>query len=142
MSLVNLREYKDTDYQSILKLWKVTNLGGEERGDNSHSIELSLLREGKFWVLEDITKVAIIGCCWLTNDSRRLYMHHLGVLPEYQRKGYGRLLTETALAYAKSVTMQIKLEVHHTNKRAIDIYKRLGFDFLEGYKVMIKRKHK
>lgn len=141
MRSVKLREYEAIDYQSILELWKITDLGSEERGDNSDSIESSLLQGGKFWVLEDITKAKIIGCCWLTNDTRRLYMHHLGVLPEYQHKGYGKLLTETVLAYAKSVNMQIKLEVHHSNKRAIDIYKRFGFKFLEGYEVMIKRKH-
>ncbi|MDM8159517.1 GNAT family N-acetyltransferase [Labilibaculum sp. K2S] len=141
MSSIKLRSYKSNDYQSVLKLWEITKLGSEERGDNSDTIEIGLLHGGKFWVLEDTTNAQIIGCCWITNDSRRLYLHHLGIHPEYQHQGYGKFLTETALAHVKSLNMQIKLEVHHSNKTALNIYEKLGFKFLEGYEVMIKRGH-
>ncbi|WP_320018136.1 GNAT family N-acetyltransferase [Labilibaculum manganireducens] len=141
MSSIKPRSYKSDDYQHILKLWEITNLGGEERGDNAETIEVSLLHGGKFWILEDSKTRKLIGSCWVTNDSRRLYLHHLGIHPEYQHQGYGRLLTETALAHAKSLNMQIKLEVHHSNKTALNIYKEQGFNILEGYEVMIKRRH-
>ncbi|MUP37185.1 GNAT family N-acetyltransferase [Labilibaculum sp. 44] len=141
MSSIKLRNYKSDDYQSVLKLWKITNLGGEERGDNAETIETSLLHGGKFWILEDSKTRKLIGSCWVTNDSRRLYLHHVGIHPEYQLHGYGKFLTETALAHAKSLNMQIKLEVHHSNKTALNIYKKLGFNILEGYEVMIKRRH-
>ncbi|PKQ64894.1 hypothetical protein BZG02_03320 [Labilibaculum filiforme] len=140
MSSIKLREYEALDYQSLLRLWEITDLGGNERGDNATSIERSLLHDGKLWVLERTESKEIIGCCWLTNDSRRLYLHHLGIHPEYQQKGYGKLLTKRALTHAKNLKMQIKLEVHHTNKIALNIYNQLGFKFLEGYEVMIKRK--
>ncbi len=141
MSSIKLRNYKSDDYQSVLKLWEITNLGGEERDDNAETIGISLLHGGKFWILEDSKTRKLIGSCWVTNDSRRLYLHHVGIHPEYQQKGYGKLLTGTALAHAKSLNMQIKLEVHHSNKTALNIYKKLGFKFLKGYEVMIKRKH-
>jgi ribosomal protein S18 acetylase RimI-like enzyme len=140
MNSIKPRFFLEKDYPAILVVWKECNLGDEKRGDNLATIENSLLHGGKFWVLENTKNKNIIACCWVSNDFRRLYMHHLGVLPEYQHKGYGKLLTETALAYAKSMNMQIKLEVHHSNKRAIDLYKKFGLKFIEGYEVMIKRK--
>ena len=30
----------------------------------------------------------------MTWDGRRIYLHHFGILPEYQRKGLGRKLAE------------------------------------------------
>lgn len=141
MSKIKIREYQTHDFAAVLGLWELTGLADEKRADSALTIEKSLKFGGKFWIIEDLTSDECIGTIWLTNDSRRLYLHHLGVHPNYQQKGYGRLLSEKALQFAKKVNMQIKLEVHENNKYAIKLYKNLGFKYLNKYDVMIKRKH-
>jgi ribosomal protein S18 acetylase RimI-like enzyme len=141
MNKIKIREYQSHDFAAVLGLWELTGLADEKRADSSITIEKSIKFGGKFWILEDVTSDECIGTLWVTNDSRRLYLHHLGVHPNYQKKGYGRLLSEKALQFAKKVNMQIKLEVHETNNHAIKLYKNLGFKYLDKYNVMIKRKH-
>ncbi|RKD96820.1 GNAT family N-acetyltransferase [Marinifilum flexuosum] len=141
MSKIKIREYETHDFAAVLGLWELTGLADEKRADSALTIEKSLQFGGKFWILEDLTSDECIGTIWLTNDSRRLYLHHLGVHPNYQQKGYGRLLSEKALQFAKKANMQIKLEVHEENKYAIKLYQKLGFKYLDKYDVMIKRKH-
>lgn len=141
MNQIRLREYVSHDYPAIMGLWELTNLSTPERGDTEITIGKSIKMGGKFWVLEDLSTDEIVGSCWVTNDSRRLYLHHLGIHPRYQQKGYGRMMSEKALKFAKELNMQIKLEVHAGNTNAVKLYKNLGFDDLDGYGVMIKRKH-
>lgn len=141
MNKIRLRSYEVNDFTSVIELWKLIGLTDTERNDSAITIERSLKYGGKFWILEDLNSEELIGTCWLTNDSRRLYLHHLGIHPNYQQKGYGRFLSEKALEYAKKINMQIKLEVHANNKFAIKLYENLGFHYLEKYGVMIKRKH-
>ncbi|WP_321296290.1 GNAT family N-acetyltransferase [Marinifilum fragile] len=141
MNKIEIREYEAHDLAAVLGLWELTGLADEKRADTALTIEKSLKFGGKFWILEDLTTSECIGTIWLTNDLRRLYLHHLGVYPNYQQRGYGRLLSEKALLFAKKLNMQIKLEVHEENKHAIKLYKNLGFQYLDRYDVMIKRKH-
>lgn len=141
MNQMKLREYEKHDFDAVNGLWQLTNLSDAKRDDSAITIEKSIKAGGKFWILEDLSSDELIGTCWVTNDSRRLYLHHLGIHPSYQQKGYGRLLSEKALSYARKVNMQIKLEVHEQNKFAIKLYKKMGFQYLDKYDVMIKRKH-
>lgn len=92
MSSIKLREYQSGDFEGILALWKQTDLGDEKRGDDELAIEKSLSCKGKFWILEVDSPHRIIGTCWVSNDSRRLYLHHLGIIPDQQNRGYGKLL--------------------------------------------------
>ena len=139
MNNIIVRDYQNSDYEKIAYLWQETNLGGAQRGDNaeiiSHSIELG----GKLILIENTETKEIIGSSWMTFDGRRIHLHHIGVLPKYQNQGYGKLLTKESLKFAKQKGYQIKLEVHQSNIKAIEIYKKLGFNFLGDYDVYIIR---
>ena len=53
---------------------------------------------------------------------------NIGVLPEYQRQGYGQQLLAHAMAYAETKNFkQILLEVRVSNKKAISLYHAAGF---------------
>lgn len=134
-----VRDFKDNDYLQIIDLWAQTDLGRPERGDNLDTIKKTLSIEGAFFVIEIDKK--IIGSSWITNDGRRLYLHHFGILPEYQAKGYSKLLVERSIDFAKKMKMQIKLEVHENNIKAINLYKKYNFVYLGDYDVYIIRKY-
>ena len=66
-------------------------------------------------------------------------MHHFGILPNYQGKGYSHLLLDESLIHAKKSGMQIKLEVHKDNEIARNLYTNAGFNYLGDYEVYIIR---
>jgi len=134
-----VRDYTNDDFEKLNQLWKETGLGGSQRGDNAQIIDDSLNIGGKLILIENKETGEIIGSTWMTFDGRRIHLHHIGVLPTYQNRGFGKLLTTESLKFAKEKGYQIKLEVHQTNKKAIEIYKKLGFTFLGDYDVYIVR---
>jgi len=136
--MLKFRDYKENDYPEILNLWKATEMGDEERGDDHAQIEKTLKAGGKFIVM--LLNGEIIGTSWITNDSRRLYLHHFGILPEYQGNGYSHELMNETARYIKEKNMQVKLEVKQENTKAISLYQKHGFSRLGDFDVMIVRK--
>ena len=134
-----IRDYNNEDFDKLNKLWQETELGGAQRGDNSQIIEHSIKLGGKLILLENTNTKEIFGSSWMTFDGRRIHLHHIGVKPSYQNQGFGKLLTQESLKFVKEKGYQIKLEVHQSNKNAIEIYKKLGFAFLGDYDVYIIR---
>ncbi|MDY6800104.1 MAG: N-acetyltransferase [Bacteroidota bacterium] len=134
-----IRDYQKDDYQKLNELWQETGLGGSQRGDDNSIIAHSLEIGGRLIVIENTETREIIGSSWMTFDGRRIHLHHIGVKPEFQNQGFGKLLTKESLKHAKEKGYQIKLEVHQTNKKAIAIYKNFGFTFLGDYDVYIVR---
>lgn len=133
-----VRDYQPSDYPAINDLWLKTGLGGAHRGDNQKVIEKSIRMGGKLLVAEN-SQQCIVATAWMTFDGRRIHLHHFGVLPQFQRKGLGKMLTRACLEFAQKKDVQIKLEVHKTNTAAINLYKQLGFNYLGDYLVYIVR---
>lgn len=138
-SSLSIRDYRKQDYPKIQQLWEKTGMGNSQRSDDDKVIDRTLKTGGKLLILENKDHAEIIGTSWLTCDGRRIYLHHFGILPEYQGKGYSKLLLKSSLDFASSVGMQIKIEVHKTNKKAIDLYQKGGFKYLGDYDVFIIR---
>jgi len=139
MEKIDIRDYSPKDYQQVQHVWKETGVGGSHRGDNKKIINDSIEMGGKLIILEDTVKTKIFGTSWITFDGRRLHLHHIAVLPEYQKMGYGKLLTKKSVEFAQNKGYQIKLEVHSTNQNAIEIYKNIGFERLGDYDIYIIR---
>jgi [ribosomal protein S18]-alanine N-acetyltransferase len=137
--IIFVRDYSQGDFKEINQLWKDTGMGGSARGDQEETIELTLRSGGRLFILENCLTKEIIGTSWLTHDQRRIYMHHFGIKPEYQGKGFARMLLKSSIDFAKKSGMQIKLEVHRDNLKAIQMYKKSGFNYLGDYKVYIIR---
>jgi len=134
---IHIREYKKEDYKALLNLWQETDLGNPARGDNHQIIQQSINIGGKLFILEYDNK--IIGTSWITFDGRRLHMHHFGIHPKFQNKGFGKTLLKNCLEFAKEKGYQIKLEVHKDNLSAINLYTNAGFNFLGDYDLYIIR---
>jgi ribosomal protein S18 acetylase RimI-like enzyme len=132
-----VREYRVGDFPEVENLWKETGVFSPERGDTADTILRCNRCGGKFLILEDERKQRILGTSWLTWDGRRVHMQYFAVLPSMQGKGYGRLLAETSMSFARDLKVPIKLEVHRSNIQAIQLFRSMGFKILEGYEVYI-----
>jgi ribosomal protein S18 acetylase RimI-like enzyme len=133
------RDYIKGDFDAVQKIWRETGLARPERSDDENTIDRTLAFEGKLILMFEKESNELVGTSWITNDGRRLYLHHFGIKPSWQRKGLGKLLTIESLKFAKEKNLQIKLEVHKNNLTAIELYKTSGFNYLGDYLVYIIR---
>jgi len=141
-SLINdliIRDYKEEDFNQISELWLLTGLGNLERGDNAETIKRTLEFRGKLLVMESNPTRQIIGTSWMTCDGRRILLHHFGILPDFQGKGLSKILLKESLKFVKESGMQVKLEVHSSNIKAINLYNNFGFKMLKEYCIYIIR---
>ena len=97
--MINIRDYKPQDYNGLMNVWQQTNLSTPNRGDDEATIKNTLKLGGKLLIMEDFSNNIIIGTSWMTTDGRRLYIHHFGILPEYQGKGLSKLLLSESNKY-------------------------------------------
>ena len=139
LSNIRIRDFKGEDYPGLINLWEETGMSDPERKDDLEIIEQTLEWGGKLWILETLDTGLMIGTAWITNNNRRLYVHHFCIKPEFQNKGLGYRLGLHCLEYARENKKQIKLEVHHSNQSAIHLYRKLGFTPLDGYEILIHR---
>jgi ribosomal protein S18 acetylase RimI-like enzyme len=134
-----IRDYRESDYGSLTGLWQDTGLALPERRDDAESINRCNKLGGRLLVMEDVATGKIIGSSWMTWDGRRLYLHHFGIHPDWQRMGLGTKLAEASLEWISHTGRQVKMEVHKENKAAIQLYKKHGFFAFEDYDIYMIR---
>ena len=134
-----IREYTDNDYPEVSRLWENLGLGGAHRGDDEVIIRRTITLGGQLLLLIDAVSKAIVGTSWLTIDGRRTYLHHFGIHADYQGRGLANTILDASLKMAKSFGMQVKLEVHKDNIKALRLYSKAGFTYLGDYDVYIIR---
>lgn len=135
----NIRDYTPTDYEAVSNIWEATDMGGKFRGDDDAVIQNTIKLGGRLLILELLNSAEIIGTSWLTLDGRRIYLHHFGIKPEFQGLGYSKILLKASMNFARSTGLQIKLEVHRNNLKALRLYQKGGFLNLGDYDVYIIR---
>lgn len=68
------------------------------------------------------------GYIGANNVSGEVYMNDLAVLPEYRRRGFGRLLLSALVAFARAKEAEfVTLEVRESNIPAVSLYRAFGF---------------
>jgi [ribosomal protein S18]-alanine N-acetyltransferase len=138
-SRFNIRDYRNGDFAAIRHLWDLTDMGNPKRGDDEATIEECISIGGTLLIMEECVTGQIAGTSWLTYDGRRMHLHHFGILPDFQGQGLSKLLMKESLKFVRKKGCQVKLEVHKTNIKAVNLYKKAGFERLGDYDVYIKR---
>ncbi len=136
------RDYVSGDFEPLNDLWNELDMGSPERGDSSKIILETIEMGGKLIVVEEPETGRIIGSSWMTFDGRRIYLHHFGIIPAFQRQGLGTRLAYQSLAFIKEKGYQVKLEVHKENLAAKSLYEKLGFFAFTDYDIYMMRKTK
>ncbi|MDO9255372.1 MAG: GNAT family N-acetyltransferase [Bacteroidales bacterium] len=134
-----IREFTENDYPGMILLWESLDLGGTHRGDDLQIINRTVKMGGQLLLLIEKSSGSIVGTSWLTVDCRRTYLHHFGINADYQGKGLAKKLLDASLKLAKTFGMQIKLEVHKDNIKALGLYTKAGFTYLGDYHTYIIR---
>ena len=134
-----IREFSENDYPELITLWESLGLGGAHRGDDLQIINLTIKMGGQLLLIVEKASDLIVGTSWLTVDGRRTYLHHFGIKEGFQGKGLAKMLLTESLKLAKTFGMQVKLEVHKDNFKALGLYTKAGFTYLGDYQTFIIR---
>ena len=103
-------------------LWSIDSYRRELTNDNSHFIGASIDKAAK----PETNGIIGFGCFWAILDEAHITL--LGVHPEYQRQGLGKLLLTALLDKARSIEMaRATLEVRESNQGALLLYEQFGF---------------
>ena len=135
-----IRDYRQGDFEGLQALWEATDMGQSERDDDESVIERCNSMGGRLLVMEDSASGEIIGSSWMTWDGRRILLHHFGIRPAYQKRGFGTRLARESMKWMRTKGQQVKLEVHKQNFAAKHLYEKLGFFSFEDYDIYMIRK--
>ncbi len=91
------------------------------------SFQKDLINENAvYFCLEDDGKIIGYVGMWQSFDEGNI--NNIAVLPDYRRKGYGKLLLEHLIAYGKEKQLSfLTLEVRESNMGARALYQSVGF---------------
>lgn len=98
-------------------------------------IQHNYMENGCFWCLFDNGILAgTVALRTIDTENNTVELKRMFVLPEYQGKGYGRLLLNHAISYAKKQKFKkICLDTRKQFSAAQHLYKSSGFQETEKY---------
>ena len=125
---MNIRKMTIDDYQKVYSLWmSCTGMGLNSLDDSKEGIQKFLKRNPKTsFVAED--KAEIFGAIMAGNDGRRGYIYHTAVKPEFQGKGTGTALVNTAMKALEGCEInKVALVVFDRNQTGNAFWEKQGF---------------
>ncbi|MDE7252077.1 MAG: GNAT family N-acetyltransferase [Acetatifactor sp.] len=106
-----------------------------DRHSDIADVEQNYMRNGCFWCLFDNeVLIGTVAVRVIDIDKKVIELKRMFVLPEYQGKGYGRLLLEYAIDYAREQQYhKICLDTRKQFSAAQYLYRSSGFQETEKY---------
>jgi len=115
-------EYQD----AVVDLWRKCNLVVPQN-DPVEDIQRKLAFQPELLFVA-LLKGKVVGSVMAGYEGHRGWLNYMAVLPEYQRRGYGRRLVEKAVDELKRLgCLKVNLQVRRSNASVVEFYKHLGF---------------
>lgn len=98
-------------------------------------VEQHYMQNGCFWCMIDGDKIiGTVAVRIIDIENKVVELKRMFVLPEYQGNGYGRLLLDHAIAYAKDQQYnKLCLDTRKQFSAAQHLYRTIGFKEIEKY---------
>lgn len=123
---LTIRPFRPEDEDSVIRLWQDCDL---LRASNDPHLDI----ERKLAVQPDLFLVGllagkIVAGVMAGYDGHRGWLNYLAVAPGHRRRGFGReLVAEAERRLRELGCPKINLQVRHSNGRAMEFYRRVGF---------------
>lgn len=122
-----LREFRITDYERVLALWRRVGLIIRP-GDDLESIRLKLQRDSDLFLVSEENQV-IIGVVMGAWDGRRGWINRLAIDPAFQRRGVAtRMLEEVEARLSQKGAKKVNAQVYEWNERSLQFFKARGYE--------------
>jgi len=123
---MRIEKYSNTSYNEVIELWKKTGISVSS-SDTKEELEKMYNLNPQLFLLGKI-KEKVVGVVMGGFDGRRGYLHHLAIDPEYQKKGYGRLMVDNLITkFRKLGVHKVHLFIEKNNKEVVKFYQNLGW---------------
>ncbi|MEE9376545.1 MAG: GNAT family N-acetyltransferase [Candidatus Lokiarchaeia archaeon] len=122
-------------YEEIVMLWRKAgiNIGSS---DTREELERVLQRNPNLFLIGKLDN-KVIGVVIGGFDGRRGYVHHLAVDPDYQKKGYGKMIMDELIEKFRKIGVhKIHLFIEKYNKNVVEFYRHLGWDIRDDLIMM------
>lgn len=134
----SIREVLDTDYDSLLELWKTTHgIGIDEYSDSLESIQRFLTRNPGMSFLAVLEDGKIIASVLSGHDGRRGFIYHLLVKEKYRRFGIAAAMLERVYKkFEENLIPKSNIFVMKSNQDGIQFWRHLGWKSRDDLEIM------
>lgn len=133
-----LRAMTIDDYDSVRKLWEVSNGVTLRDGDSREGIEKFLVRNPDLSIVIEVDS-KIVGSVLVGHDGRRGFLWHMAVAKPFQGKGFGKLLEAESLRRLNEVGIdRCYILVYDSNTDGIGFWLNQGWEKRSDLNYMAK----
>jgi ribosomal protein S18 acetylase RimI-like enzyme len=132
---MKIEKFTMESYETVVNLWKKSgiNVGST---DTRKEIERMLEHNPNLFLIgkdnDRLISVVMGGF-----DGRRGYVHHLAVDPDFQRRGYGRMIIDDLIEkFRKMGVHKIHLFIEQYNRDVVEFYRTLGWEIRDDLIMM------
>jgi ribosomal protein S18 acetylase RimI-like enzyme len=126
MEQLYIRPFKEADTEQVVALWRACDLV-RPWNDPYRDIERKL-HVGREFFLVGTVAGAVVATAMGGYEGHRGWVNYLAVHPDYQRRGYGRLLMQALVEKLTTVGCpKLNLQVRQDNQAVIQFYRALGY---------------
>jgi ribosomal protein S18 acetylase RimI-like enzyme len=123
---VKIVVYDAEHQQAVISLWKSCGLIVPQN-DPVEDIQTKLDFQPELFFIA-LLENEVIGSVMGGYDGHRGWLYYLAILPEHQKKGYGRQLVEKAVSELRNLgCLKVNLQVRADNASVVEFYEHLGF---------------
>jgi ribosomal protein S18 acetylase RimI-like enzyme len=122
-------------YKKVIQIWRKAgiNVGSS---DTKEEIKRMIKRNPKLCLIGHL-EGKVIGVVMGGFDGRRGYVHHLAVDPDYQKRGYGKMMMDELIARLRKMGVhKIHLFIEKYNKEVVEFYLNLGWEIRDDLIMM------
>lgn len=124
---MKIRAFKESDRKSVIALWTACGLP-RPWNDPNKDISRKLSVQPELFFVGEING-NVIASAMAGYDGHRGHVFYLAVLPEYQRRGYGRLLMGKVEESLRSMGCpKLNIVVRGSNDKVLAFYGSLGYN--------------
>lgn len=124
--LITIRPFQTADQEIVIKIWEACELTRPWNSPTKDIARKLTVQPDLFLVGE--TNNLIVATVMAGFEGHRGWINYLAVLPQYQGKGYGRLMMDAAEEKLLALGCpKINLQIRSTNTAVIDFYNAIGF---------------
>jgi len=132
---MKIEQFSMDSYDDIIALWKKTGISVGST-DTKEEIEKMTKRNPQLFLVGKLDQ-KLISVVMGGFDGRRGYVHHLAVDPDYQKKGYGKMIMDELNARFRQLKVhKVHLFIEKYNKEVVKFYLNLGWEIRDDLIMM------
>ncbi|MHA2392534.1 MAG: GNAT family N-acetyltransferase [Promethearchaeota archaeon] len=132
---MKIEKFSMKHYNEVVQLWRKAGISVGS-SDSREQTEIMLKRNPTLFLIGKLGDI-IVSVVMGGFDGRRGYVHHLAVDPDFQNRGYGKIMMEELInEFRKIGVHKIHLFIEHTNDEVVQFYHNLGWDIRDDLIMM------